>query len=122
MTDTNGPEGDGFARGATTLMEVLDEARDAGFGGSFHVTSADAVRCLECGDSAPVRLFGVARVHRLEGASDAADELIVVEVTCPGCGRGGTLTLGYGPAASAIDAEVVTALTLSRPEGAASHG
>ncbi len=44
MTDTNGPEGDGFARGATTLMEVLDEARDSGFGGSFYVTSADAVR------------------------------------------------------------------------------
>lgn len=82
------------------------------------MTSADAVRCLECGCSSPVRLFGVARVHRLEGASDAADELIVVEVTCPGCGRGGTLTLGYGPAASALDAEVVTALNLGWPEGA----
>ncbi len=119
MTDADAPEGADLARGATTLMEVLDEARDSGFGGSFHVTSVDAVRCLECGESSPVRLFGVARVHRLEGASDAADELIVVEATCPGCGRGGTLTLGYGPAASAIDAEVVTALTLGWPGSAA---
>lgn len=112
MTDSMGPDGAEFARGATTLMEVLDGARELGFGGSFEVTSADEVVCVECGCSSPARLFGVARVHRLEGASDAADELIVVEVTCPGCGRGGTLILGYGPVASATDAAVLRALTL----------
>jgi hypothetical protein len=119
MTNPAEPEGTEFARGATTLLEVLNQAQASGFGGSFNVTSADAVGCLQCGRSSPARLFGVARVHRLEGASDAADELIVVEVTCPECDRGGTLTLGYGPAASAIDDEVVTALTIGRPGGAA---
>jgi hypothetical protein len=118
MTDPTEPEGTEFARGATTLLEVLNQARASGFGGSFDVTSAEAVGCLQCGRSSPARLFGVARVHRLEGASDAADELIVVEVTCPECGRGGTPTLGYGPAAWTIDDEVVTALTTGWPGGA----
>lgn len=62
----------------------------SGFGGSFDVTSVEAVGCLQCGRSSPARLFEVALVHRLEGTSDAADELIVVEVTCPECGRRGT--------------------------------
>jgi hypothetical protein len=115
MTDPTEPEGTEFARGATTLLEVLDQARASGFGGSFDVISAEAVGCLQCGRSSPARLFKVARVHRLEGASDPADELIVIEVTCPECGRGGTLTLVYGPAASKLDDEVVTALTTGWP-------
>ncbi len=36
MTVANGLEGTGFARGATTPIEVLDKARDSGFGGSFN--------------------------------------------------------------------------------------
>ncbi len=58
MTDSTEPEGSEFARGATTIMEVLNRARKSGFGGSFNVISADAVRCLECGCSSLARLWG----------------------------------------------------------------
>ena len=36
--------------------------------------------------------------------------LLVVGVTCPHCGTGGSLTLSYGPESTVEDAEVVLAL------------
>ena len=46
----------------------------------------------------------------MEGASDPADMITVVATSCPVCGADGTMVLGYGPAASDLDAAVSRAL------------
>lgn len=56
-------------------------------------------------------------LRRLEGASDPDDMLAVVAVQCPECGRRGTVTLGYGPAASPPDGDVLRALDDRRGHG-----
>ena len=112
------PEGNGveFARGASTLIEVLEQAGASGFGGGFEVESSGVVSCAACGGSSPAGELDVVRTHRLEGASDVADELIVILARCPLCGSRGTLTLGYGPSATEQDAAVATRLDLSHRE------
>jgi hypothetical protein len=46
-------------------------------------------------------------LRRLEGESDPADMVAIVAITCPQCGRRGTMVLGFGPAATAEDADVL---------------
>jgi len=94
----------------STLMEVLAAYGDAGFTGSFSVTDDAQLQCDSCqAVSAPadVRMDSM---RRLEGASDPADMLAVVALTCPSCGAQGTTSLGFGPAASAEDSDVFGAL------------
>lgn len=99
--------------GAQTLMEVLDAAADRGFGHHLVARSSGKVECTACAETSLAATIPVSRVHRLEGASDAADMLLILEARCPRCKRGGTLTLGYGPNASDADTAVVTGLDLS---------
>lgn len=47
---------------------------------------------------------------RVEGASDPDDMAAVVAVVCPRCSAKDALVLGYGPAASGADADVLLAL------------
>jgi hypothetical protein len=56
-------------------------------------------------------------LRRLEGASDPDDMLAVVALECGVCGVSGTMVLGYGPAASDIDGDVLRALQDRREEG-----
>jgi hypothetical protein len=49
-------------------------------------------------------------LRRLEGASDPADMVAIVAVTCPRCGNQGTAVLAFGPAASAEDSDVLAVL------------
>jgi hypothetical protein len=101
----------------TTLSAVLDDYAAAGFGGQFEVTSESAITCTTCGqESAPADLV-MSGMRRLEGASDPDDMLSVVAVSCPGCQAGGTLVLGFGPAASPTEAAVGKQLRDRRGEG-----
>lgn len=103
--------------GATTLMEVLDAAAAAGYEDQFVAVEGGGIRCGACGAIVPAADLAVTRTDRLEGASDAADMLLVARTDCPGCGAGGTLVLGYGPNAS--DADVAALEDLDLPDGAA---
>ena len=53
---------------------------------------------------------------RLEGASDPADQLIVVPLACPVCGARGTFVAHYGPEASLEEADVLAVLSRAPSE------
>lgn len=110
MTDPNVTD---EARGATTLLEVLAEAADAGFTEQIVVTDDGDLRCANCDTTVAVADFEVEGYHRLEGASDPADMLIVIWGRCSACGQGGVATIGYGPNAGPADDTALTALDLT---------
>lgn len=94
----------------TTLTEVIDRYREAGFTADFFAEEGRALRCSACGSVVDAGRVSAHSIRRLEGASDPADMLALVAATCPECGAQGTAVLGYGPMASAADADVFTAL------------
>ena len=101
------------ASGGETLLDVLAEAESHGYG-TQHVARDDGgVECLGCGETSDAERFTVDDVSRLEGASDAADLMLVARTVCPACGCKGVLTLGYGPNASDEDTAVLDRLDIS---------
>lgn len=101
------------AVGAMTLTEVLDAARDRGHTTQMIARESGEVTCRSCNSLVNPAALSVDHVDRLEGASDAADEMLVASVQCPRCGAKGVLTLGYGPNASDEDIAVLPHLSLS---------
>lgn len=89
---------------------TVAEAEVTRDGGQFGATEDALVHCFTCGRDFPAAGIDASASRRLEGASDPADMLLVVGVTCPHCGTGGSLTLHYGPESTIEDAEVVRAL------------
>lgn len=110
-TPVGRPDGDA-AMGGTTIMEVINEAQGAGYTSQFIACEHGQVRCSSCDQVTNPAALHVDRSRRLEGASDAADELLVVLATCPRCGANGVLTLGYGPNASDEDIAVLPHLSI----------
>ncbi|MCU1354578.1 MAG: hypothetical protein JWM05_3787 [Acidimicrobiales bacterium] len=94
----------------TTLMEVLQEMAAQGYTEDFHSTESGDLRCPRCGTSIPASETTIDAQRRLEGASDPADEQLVLAVRCAICGAKGTVVLGYGPNASDADIAVMAAL------------
>jgi hypothetical protein len=94
-------------QGSDTLLDVLNEAAEAGFGSQFIARSDSLVECVACGASSPTSAFEVDGYRRLEGVSDPAEMLLVAWLRCPRCGVHGTLTLGYGPNASEADVSIL---------------
>ena len=86
--------------------------------GQFRAGAHAQVHCFTCRREFPAGTIDASEVRRLEGVSDPADMLLVVEVTCPHCGASGSLTLNYGPESTVEDAEVLRDLDRrpSRPE------
>ena len=79
-------------------------------GGQFRADEGGCIHCFTCSrDFAAADVDG-SSMRRLEGVSDPADMLLVLGVTCPHCGTGGSLTLSYGPEATIADAEVLRAV------------
>ncbi len=113
MPDTTPPDD---PAGNSTLLDVLAEAADAGFGAQFVVTEDGGIRCTDCDSTEPISDLDVAGFRRLEGASDPADMLLVVWGTCSGCGRGGVATIGYGPNATEADVIALEHLELDEPD------
>jgi hypothetical protein len=94
----------------TTLTEVLAAYSDAGFAGSFTVTDDARLACHACQQSSSPSEVEMTSMRRLEGASDPDDMLAIVAITCPRCGMQGTTTLGFGPASTPQDGDVLLAL------------
>ncbi len=100
----------------TTLVEVVDGYKAAGFVTDFWAEEGASVRCGECQSVLPASKLAMHSMRRLEGASDPADMATVVATSCPVCGAEGTMVLGYGPAASDVDAGVFSALADRRDD------
>lgn len=99
-----------------TLLDVLSDAAAQGYDVQQIARSNERIECTHCDAQTSPEDIDADRVNRLEGASDTADLLLVVWTTCPSCGRGGVLTLGYGPNASETDSNVLSRLDLSTAE------
>lgn len=110
MSDTR-PADESAGAGAT-LLEVLEEVAQAGFGSQLVVIDDGDIRCAKCGTTEAIENFDVAGFRRLEGASDPADMLIVIWGTCSGCDGGGVATIGYGPNAGDADIAALERLDL----------
>ena len=93
-----------------TLTEIIATLEAAGFTGQMAARDGGAIRCLTCRQESPANDFTLGAMRRTEGASDPADMLAVVGLTCPNCGTQGTAVLGYGPEADADEAEVLVRL------------
>lgn len=98
----------------TTLTEVLNGMELLGFDGTFITHEDSVLECGSCGARADAGTFPVESTRRLEGASDPDDMVKVVACSCPVCGVGGTVILGYGVNASPIDADMSSAMSHDR--------
>jgi len=108
MTDE--PDIDLSGNEGTTLSEVLDAYSSGGFATQFSATEDARLECGACGASSKPDDVTMSSLRRLEGESDPADMMAVVALTCPVCSAKGTVVLGFGPASSPEDADVLRAL------------
>jgi hypothetical protein len=92
-----------------TLTQVLDAYASSGFDSSFTAVEGAKLECHTCAQVFAAADAPMASRRRLEGASDPADMLAVVALTCPHCGAQGTVVLGFGPSATAEDSDVLGA-------------
>ncbi len=106
-----GPDIDAAA-GADTLIGVLHQATEAGYGTQLMARQDGQLECAACGRHSDAERFLAAGYRRLEGASDAADMMLVAWGRCPHCGQGGTVILGYGPNAGPSDEAVLASIDL----------
>jgi len=95
---------------AQTLRGVLDEFEKSGSRGQFGAREGGVIRCFTCRNDFTPAEAPVQSLRRLEGASDPADMMAVLPLTCPRCGTKGTLVLTYGPEAPQEDSDVLAAL------------
>jgi hypothetical protein len=113
MSDRSPTGGAGNEEG-TTLTEVLSAYEDSGFGSSFTVTDDAGLECHECLQVSRPEDVTMSSMRRMEGASDPDDMMAIAAITCPRCGAQGTITLGFGPAATGVDGDVLLALRDNR--------
>jgi ribosomal protein S27AE len=100
-----------YARGATTLAELLERAERQGVDGEFERVGDDGrLRCSHCGEI--VAAADIERIwsQRLEGASDPADMLHVSALRCPACDGEGVFVAHFGPAADPGEVEILHSL------------
>lgn len=105
-------DSDSIPRGSETLLDVIHDAEESGFGAQQIARDEGMIECVACTRLSPASAFEVVAHRRLEGMSDAADMLLVVMSRCPACSQGGVLTLGYGPNATEVDVETLECLDL----------
>lgn len=102
-----------------TITEVLEGYAQGGFDSSFVVTDDARLECVECATVSAGASVAMSSLRRLEGASDPADMVAIVAVTCPACAAKGTVILGFGPTATVQDADVLKELRDERGDAMA---
>jgi hypothetical protein len=101
---------EGVARGASSILEVVQEFERAGYGGQFAARADGEIECFTCHERMAASEVDSRQLRRLEGASDPDDMLALAALVCSKCGTRGTLVLNYGPTATAEDADVLRQL------------
>ena len=81
-------EGEGVARDATTLAEVVDAYVRDGFAEGFRAAPGARVTCLSCRSMLQAATLRPVSMRRLEGASDPAD-MLAVAASCARSARHG---------------------------------
>ncbi|MCU1391912.1 MAG: hypothetical protein JWM34_340 [Ilumatobacteraceae bacterium] len=104
------PTSDRSADESSTITDVLAAYVGGGFSGEFSAVEGGRLQCHECDREMRAAEVVMSSLRRLEGASDPADMVAIVAVTCPHCATKGTAVLGFGPAASPEDSDVLAAL------------
>jgi hypothetical protein len=99
------------------VLEVLASYAASGFAAEFSVDDNALVLCHSCRNRLDPSDLDEVSLRRLEGASDPADMLAVVALSCPRCNADGILLLNYGPEATAEQGQVLLALNDHRGEG-----
>ena len=94
----------------TTIVGVLEQFRNDGYGADLMVVPGPALRCRECEHELPVDQLELDALRRIEGASDPADMAAVLAVQCPSCGTKGTALVSYGPTATEDEDELLRQL------------
>lgn len=102
--------------GADTLLALTERARRKGFDTSVRPRDGGMLECGQCGAQFHASAYDLRHQHRLEGASDVDDMLLLVAGRCPHCAAGSALALGFGPNASPTDVDILSALDDSRAE------
>lgn len=95
-----------------TVTEAVQILEGRGFSGSFRVADT-AVHCHSCATAHPPAALVVRATFRFEGASDPADEAIVLGVECRTCAIRGIVVSAFGPEA---DPELLALLDRLEPE------
>ena len=95
---------------SSTLAELLESFEVQGYRTQMAARPGGSVLCTSCHQESDAAAMQVDGLERAEGVSDPDDMLAVVALVCPICNAHGTLVLGYGPEASAEDAEVLARL------------
>ena len=106
---------EGVARGASTILEVVQEFDRAGYRRAIRGTRRRRNRVLHVSPSDGGQDADTRQLRRLEGASDPDDMLALAALVCAQCGTRGSLLLNYGPSASPEDAGVLDQLEQPPP-------
>lgn len=96
-----------------TVVEAIDQFRGLGYVADFSLRDG-AIECGTCNHLHDVATIEIDELLRVEGASDPADEAIVVALRCRSCGCSGVLVAGYGPTADPAESDMVRVLLRSR--------
>lgn len=94
-----------------TLVNALEVLRKQGYVADFSVTPNGQLRCDTCLHQLRPSDAVVESTTRFEGASNPDDQAILFGLRCDGCETRGVLVAAYGPAATAEEAAVLTALS-----------
>jgi hypothetical protein len=110
-SDSDRQPPDGLATDDATSSGILRSLAEQGIDEQLRPGAAPgSLVCSACGSENEASRFEVIEERRMEGASDPDDMVLIVAAVCPACGARGAVVLGYGPEASAADADVVVAL------------
>ncbi len=96
----------------TPLGDVVRELGAEGYAGQFIAVADERVLCTACRSLLAAGHLRADQVTRLEGASDPADMVMIVPLTCPVCGTTGTLVMHYG--AEVTEAEELVTIAMQR--------
>lgn len=98
------------------MSGVLTELERQGYTGDLAVAPGASVRCLTCQTVVGAADLPVDARSRIEGASDPAENSVVLAVRCPTCETAGALVVRYGPEASPDEADLLAAIPGHLPE------
>lgn len=96
-------------------LDTIAAWREQGYTETFRVVAGGRIACASCADERDPEELRVDHTGRYEGVSDPGDEQLLLALSCGPCGRRGTLTMAYGPTASADEAEAARRLPDARP-------
>lgn len=105
---------DGVPNDNTTLLEVLKRLADDGWDQNLSVIDDGQVRCPRCRTASDPSTLTLDTMRRLEGASDPADMLAVLAITCPSCEARGVAVVNYGPEAAEGESMLLRAIEQER--------